>query len=206
MDCGKSKAVRNSGADFLLIGIAVSLPWGRTSATSDSQASGSLRRGSRPFGGTTSREVLMPSWRAAGSARAAGRCRDALGRCDADRAIEKGFFDPVSQAAGDTVAAGAIPTIRARELDLCRLSFVMHCTPGHYEHRHRCATTGSKFLHRTRRRQPGDQGILLPTPTSGAAAGIVNGVPTVTGGESSGETRWSLSFKSYVGSPGARNR
>jgi hypothetical protein len=31
-------------------------------------------------------------------------------------------------------------------------------------------------------------GIPLPTPTSGAAAGIVNGVLTVAGGESSGET------------------
>jgi N-acetylneuraminic acid mutarotase len=31
-------------------------------------------------------------------------------------------------------------------------------------------------------------GIPLPTPTSGAAAGLVNGVLTVTGGESSGET------------------
>ena len=48
----------------------------------------------------------------------------------------------VSQAAGDTVAAGAIPSIRARELGLRGLSLVVRCTPGRYGHCHRRAAAG----------------------------------------------------------------
>ena len=43
----------------------------------------------------------------------------------------------VSQATGDTVAAGAIPSIRARELGLRGLSLVVRCTPGRYGDCHR---------------------------------------------------------------------